>query len=81
MYYMYISDLCTLLNYNEYIQDILLYEGFPDVPALAGRSGGLWVTPDAAVPHLDGCLGSFGCLDSDLSFVCLVRAIARVTIC
>ena len=36
------------------------------------------VTPDAAVPHLDGCLGSFGCLDSDLHFVCLVRAIARV---
>ena len=45
---------------------------------LAGRTGGLWVTPGAAVPHLDGCLAGFGSLDSDLHFVRLVQAIATV---
>ena len=45
---------------------------------LAGRTGGLWVTPDAAAPHLDGCLASFGSLDLALHFVCLVLAIATV---
>ena len=46
---------------------------------LEGRVGGLCVTPNAAGPHLDGCLASFGTfVDSDLHFVCLVRAILTV---
>ena len=43
---------------------------------LEGRIGGLCVTPPAAVPHLDGRLGSFGrFVVSDLHLVFLVRAI------
>ena len=40
---------------------------------LEGRTDGLCVTPDAAVPHLDGHFG-FGPVgvESDLRFVCLV---------
>ena len=48
---------------------------------LEGRIGGLCVTPDTALPHLDGRLASFGTFvdsDSDLHFVCLVRAILTV---
>ena len=40
---------------------------------LEGRTGGLCVTPTAAVPHLDGRLASLGrFVDSDLHFVCFV---------
>ena len=46
---------------------------------LEGRVGGLYVTPAAAVPHLDGCVGSLGrFLASDLHLVCFVRAILTV---
>ena len=46
---------------------------------LEGRTGGLCVTHAAVVPHLDGCLASLGrFVDSDLRFVCFVRAILTV---